>query len=82
METRKKIFGTRLAQRRKECHLSQRQLATLIGIRGPTVAEYETSETWPSGPTLIALAETLDCSLDWLCGLTDKEPSGPYKTDC
>jgi len=71
MNPSKKLFGERLAQRRKQLGLSQRELAKRIGIRGPSLAEYETDETWPSVPTLIALAQALDCSLDWLCGLTE-----------
>lgn len=71
MDSRKKLFGQRLAQLRERRGLSQRQLAALVGIRGPSLAEYETQATWPSVPTLIALADVLDVSLDWLCGRVD-----------
>jgi transcriptional regulator with XRE-family HTH domain len=71
MTPRKKLFGERLAQRRKQLGLSQRELAKRVGIRGPSLAEYETDDTWPSVPTLIALAEALDTSVDYLLGLSD-----------
>ncbi len=42
-----------------------------IGIRAQSLHAMEHGEVWPSLPTLLALAQALDCSLDWLCGLTD-----------
>ncbi len=72
MTSSKKIFGERLAQRRRELGLSQRKLATLIGIRGPSIAAYETDDAWPSASTLIALAKALDVSTDYLLGLSDQ----------
>ena len=72
MDSIKTILGERIRQRRQDKGWSSRQLATLIGIRPQSLHAIEHSKTWPSIPTLIALAQALECSLDWLCGLTDK----------
>ena len=76
MDSRKKLFGQRLAQTRNIKGLSQRKLSALIGIRGPTIAAYETEEVWPSVPTLIALATVLEVSTDWLLGIADASSTG------
>ena len=72
MDFTKKILGDRIRARRQEKGWSSRQLATHIGIRPQSLHAIEHGKAWPSVPTLIALAEALDCAVDWLCGLTER----------
>ncbi len=71
MDNKKKILGHRIRIRCQQKGWSSRQLAMQIGIRAQSLHAIEHGEVWPSLPTLLALAQALDCSLDWLCGLTD-----------
>lgn len=51
---------------RLEKGLTQEQLATKLGVSAQAVSKWETSETYPDGAILTALADTLDTSLDVL----------------
>jgi len=68
----KKIFGDRLKAAREQHGWTKQTLATMVGVSDVSIGYFEHGKKWPSVPTLIALAQALDCSLDWLCGLTDK----------
>ena len=68
---RKNIFASRLAAARQAKRLSQRQLAFRLGVSARAVGQFEQGSNWPSVETLIALADVLDVSLDWLCGRVD-----------
>lgn len=58
-------FGKRLALKRTEKGLTQKQLATLIGSTKTTIQRYEADEL-PKGDYLLSLSEVLKCSIDWL----------------
>jgi len=64
-----RAFGERLKQARLDQHLSQSALAQQLGIGRSTLVEYESGATVPSLVVAIRLAESLNVSLDWLCGL-------------
>lgn len=53
-------------------------VAKEIGISSGIITKWKTIGTLPNGDTLIKIAEYLDCSVDYLLGLTD-DPA-PYKT--
>ena len=65
-------FGARLKQSRLDHHLSQSALARQLGIGRSTLVEYESGATVPSLVVAIRLAESLNVSLDWLCGLSPR----------
>ena len=65
-------FGARLKQGRLDHHLSQSALAQQLGIGRSTLVEYESGATIPSLTVAIRLAECLNVSLDWLCGLASR----------
>lgn len=72
--THMEIFATRLQERRKALNLSQKALGDKIGVTPQTISAYEKSGSGEKGkmPTLdkaIALAEKLEVSLDYLCGI-------------
>lgn len=48
--------------------ISQEQLAQSLEIDRSTVAKWETSDICPRGERLVALADTLNCSIDALFG--------------
>lgn len=68
----KPVFVIRLTSRREALNLSKSELARRIGVRHVQIVEYEKGRKTPSAETLIALAQVLECSLDWLCGLSDQ----------
>jgi transcriptional regulator with XRE-family HTH domain len=65
------MFGERLRRLRKEKDLTQKQLADKVGVSRATLAGYEVKGVEPSHSTLISLADELDCSVDYLLGVTE-----------
>ncbi|NMP21866.1 helix-turn-helix domain-containing protein [Sulfobacillus harzensis] len=66
----------RLRTAREQVGLSQAALARRLSIGRPTLVQYESGHICPSVPVLIALADALAVSLDWLTGRTDDPPKG------
>ncbi|NMP23793.1 helix-turn-helix domain-containing protein [Sulfobacillus harzensis] len=64
------IFGDRLAQARQAKGWTKQALADQIGVSDVMVGYWEHGHRWPSIDTLVALAEALDVSTDWLLGLS------------
>lgn len=65
-------FGKKLKKSRNELGITQKQLAEKIGIKRTTVAGYESEGKMPPYNTLIKIAQTLNCSLDYLLGYREK----------
>ena len=65
------IFSTRLNIIKQEKGLLSKDIAAALGIRQASVSQFERGITAPSLNSLIAMAKLLDCSLDYLCGLSD-----------
>lgn len=69
---------------RKARHLSQTDLAVLVGVSQPAVASWESGVHDPRRLMLAKLADVLDVSLDWLASGTrsaseaDKHPAAAY----
>ena len=63
-------FAERLRQARKKKNMTQQDVANLIHMSAGGYTQYELARRDPSIPTLIKLARILDCSADWLLGLT------------
>ena len=62
-------FGNRLRQLRKDCNLTQQQLATLIGVKNSVISFYEVGERMPSPDALRKLALALHVTTDYLLGI-------------
>lgn len=62
-----------LRKLRKAQGLSMRALGNKIGLAESTISLYETGKRQPDNATLIKLAETLNCSVDYLLGLSDNK---------
>ena len=56
--------------------ISQQQLAQSLEIDRSTVAKWETSDICPRGERLVALADTLNCSIDALFGRSPPDGEG------
>lgn len=69
-------FTDRLQKARKRKHLKQREVAEHLQIATRSYQNYEGGQREPDFETLVALADLLDVSTDYLLGRTD-EPS-PY----
>lgn len=69
-----KTLGVRIRERRKEMKLSQRALASLLGIAHVSVSQWERDETAPSGENLMALSKALHCEPAWLFGGQGDDP--------
>lgn len=63
-------MGERIAQLRRMRGLSQAKLASALGLSTSTIAMYEQGRREPSVSILVALADTLGVTLDYL--ITEK----------
>lgn len=61
-------FEQRLLEIRKNRGMSQETLAEKVGVSRQAVSKWETGEALPDYAKLIALADALEVSLDYLCG--------------
>lgn len=66
-------LGERLQEQRNKLHMSQREVAKVIGVSPSIVSNYESSERTPSTEKLIALSNLYRCSADYLLGIEKKK---------
>lgn len=70
-----KSSGTKLAQRieklRTQKNMSQVNLATLVGISQESISAMERGVSNPKLSTLLKMSEVLECSIDYLVGISD-----------
>lgn len=66
-------FGKKLKQLRLEHNLTQKQLASLIGVRNSIISFYEVGDRIPSPEVIKKLATTLHVSSDYLLGIEKGE---------
>ena len=59
---------------RLQNNLSQKEVATKLGISPSIVSGYETGERSPSTENLLALSYLYKCSTDYLLGKTTEKP--------
>lgn len=69
----------RLKELRMEKGLTQNALAQKLNMTQQTYSDYETGKTNPNVETLIALADILECSIDYLVGRADDFGSISFK---
>lgn len=67
-------IGDRIRMRRKELQITQAELSKRVGISAPAISQLEKGESKaPSSTNLLALAQALTCTPDWLQKGIDKE---------
>jgi len=64
-------MGERIASARISRNLTQKELSTLVNISESTLARFEKGVREPRSSTIIAIAQVLNVSCDYLMGLTD-----------
>lgn len=68
------MISIKLKVARKKCNLTQKDLATILGIPRTTYNGYELGTSEPDFKTLVCIADLLNVSIDYLLGRTD-DPS-------
>ena len=66
-------FGERLKALRKQKNLTQKELASLIGVKNSIISFYENGDRSPSPAVIIKLASLLHVSSDYLLGIEKRE---------
>ena len=76
------IFGQRLRAIREQKGASRRDLMDLLGVTRTQIGDMENGKAMTTLPKLVALAEYLHVSTDYLLGITD-DPAwrGPEEED-
>ena len=62
------LIGERLRKRRKELHLTQKDVSKYLVVSKVSVSGYEKGTRTPTLPIFIKLAEILDLSMDYMVG--------------
>lgn len=62
------VFEKNLIELRKLNHLTQRQVASVLGIAQASYIRYENGTSEPTLKNLVKLADLFDVSIDFLCG--------------
>lgn len=70
MEVNYRLIGTRLCQRRKELHLTQKKLGDKMHISSSHISAIETGIKQPSLETLLEFCKTLNINIDYLLNET------------
>lgn len=73
------IFAQRMKQSRERLGLKQKDLAERVSVTPQTISAYEKADVGGKGknPTLenaVEIAKALNVSLDWLCGMENRQP--------
>lgn len=69
--TEKREIGLRIASARGFKRMSQAELGESIGVSKQTISGWETGYRSPDGEKLSLICRVLDCSADYLLGLSD-----------
>ena len=75
------VFGKRLKEVRTKRNLTQDELTAFIlerisgGLKRNTISNYETGISKPKFEILLAIADILKCSIDYLLGLDSEDPA-------
>lgn len=64
-------FKDRLKELRLEMGITQKELATIIGVGRTTISEYESGKIVPSQQKLLKIAEHFHVSVDYLTGVSN-----------
>lgn len=66
------IIAQRIKELRNEKGLCQRQVAEMVGCSQSMITRWEKEECEPTASAILRLAETFDCTCDYLLGKTDE----------
>ena len=66
-----KDIQERLRECIKNCPLSQKEIANMLGVSAQTVSKYMKKDIFPALDTLAKLCKILDVKADYILGLCD-----------
>lgn len=66
-------FGRRLRELRKQKNLTQKELASLIGVKNSIISFYEVGDRIPSPEVIVKLSAALHTTTDYLLGVEKTE---------
>lgn len=75
-----KDLHIKLKDLRTRQHLTQNQVAKILGISPSIVSSYETGERTPSTQVLLSLSNLYRCTTDYLLGKNPLPPSNTLDT--
>jgi len=67
------VFAIRLKKLRNEMGMTQKDFSEIVGCTSTTLSAYENTLKKPSLDIVRDIAVKCHVSIDWLCGLTDRE---------
>ena len=73
------VFAKRLKEMRESKGLTRKELGKASGVDPSLISRYESGERAPTADNLLKIAKTLECSTDYLLGLTDNPQ--PWSND-
>jgi len=68
------VFAQRVKSRREELGINQHGLAVMTEISQAQISRYEKGDSEPTATAIVALAQVLNTSTDWLLGVTAEHP--------
>ena len=68
-------FGRRLRAARDAHNMTQADLGDAAGINPTRIANWEAGLNYPQYRSLVKICKALDCSSDYLLGLSDRAPA-------
>lgn len=77
MNNTKKLIGSRINSALALRGMKQKELAKILGVTDNTVSYYVSGARTPNAEQIIAIANALDVSADYLLGLTDTKAIEP-----
>lgn len=67
------VLAIRIKELRTKMGKTQKEFSQYVGCTAATLSAYENGSKSPSLEIIKNIAERTDVSIDWLCGLSDKE---------
>lgn len=61
-----RLIGSRICQRRKELHITQKKLAEMVNVSNTHLSSIENGEKTPSLDTLLIICNQLEITMDYL----------------
>lgn len=71
----------RYKEARRRAGLSQKAAAISLGVRPPSMSDWESGKTKPTHEHLVAMAALYDTTIDYLIGAADTEQKQPTVSD-
>lgn len=74
-----KKYQNRIRELREDMDLTQKQVASLLGVGQKTYSDYELGKTRIPIDSIIILAKHYDIDMNYICGVSDRKALYPKK---